>query len=156
MIRRQNIAQAPASATNQRGFAIVSAIFLLIVLTLLGAFMVSMSVMQTGTVSLASTSSRVYLGAKSGLEWGIHQAVAPAVSLGACNASTPFALSGPGLSGVSVTVTCSSTILTGLTDYYIYSLTSTARFGSLDSPDYAERKLSATVCRSNKTTTAEC
>lgn len=141
---------------SERGFAIVSAVFLLVVLAALGAFMVSLSGVGHATPSQALIATRVYYGARSGLEWGTHQAVSPAAGSGSCNASTGFALSGTGLEGVSVTVTCSATTHTGPTDYYVYYLTSTATFGSLGSPDYAERKMEATVCRSDSPGAAEC
>ena len=58
------------------GFALVTAIFLLVVLAALGAFMVTLSGVHQTTPTPALDATRVYYGAKAGLDWGIQQAVA--------------------------------------------------------------------------------
>jgi MSHA biogenesis protein MshP len=116
----------------------VSAIFLLIVLAALGAYMITLSGTHQATSRQSILGTRVYFGAKAGLDWGIQQAIAA----GSCAASTPLALSGTGLSGVTATVTCSSTAHTGGT---VYRITSTAVTGAFGSLDYAQRRMEATV-----------
>ena len=49
---------APRSQSG--GFALVSAMFLMIIMAALGAFMVNLSTMEAGTVELSTSSSRVY------------------------------------------------------------------------------------------------
>lgn len=156
-MQRQYNNRIPAIRNGNSGFAIVTAIFLLVILAALGAFMVSLSGVQHSTASLSASSSRVYYGAKSGLEWGIQRTVAPALGAGVCSPSSSFALNGAGLNGVNVTVTCSlSSYTIGGNTHNIYTLTSTATFGVLGSADYAERKLSASVCRSDNPNAARC
>ena len=86
------------------GFAIITAIFLLVVLAALAAFMITLSGTHQATPYQSINATRVYFGAKAGVEWGIQQAIAT----GSCAASTPLALTGNGLDGVSAVVTCAS------------------------------------------------
>lgn len=125
-------------ARKQPGFAIVSAIFLIVVLAVLGVYMATMSGVQQATTSKTLTASRVYYGAKAGLEWGIHRAIAAG---GTCLASTTFALTGPGFDGINVTVTCNAQTHAG-----VYVITSQAEFGVYGvSTDYARRIIQAAV-----------
>lgn len=52
------------------GFTLVQAIFLIVVLGLLGTFMITMFQVQTHTTTLSHQGVRAYYAAKSGLEWG--------------------------------------------------------------------------------------
>lgn len=127
-------------AAKQGGFAIVTSIFLIVVLAALGVYMVTLSGVQQTTASKSLVASRVYYGAKTGLEWGIHRAIAAG---GTCLASSSFALTGAGLNGIGVTVTCNSYTFTGAGT--VFRLTSQATFGTYGSPDYSQRVLQATV-----------
>lgn len=127
---------APAS---RRGMALVNAIFLLVVLGLLGAFMVSIATVQQDVAVKSVNSARAYLAAKAGLEWGIRQAVAA----GACAASTPLTLTEAALAGASVTVTCAAS--SHGAGNFVYYVTSTASTGGAAAPAYAERRMQATV-----------
>lgn len=142
-----------------RGIALPTAIFVIVVLAALGAFTINLSGVQQTTTTQALTAARVSLGARSGLEWAVHKAVSPlpAAQPGTCNASTSFSPTGTGLTGVSLAVTCSySTQSGGGATYHVYYLTSTASYGTAGTPDYVERKIEATVCRSNGPTALEC
>lgn len=143
---------------RQRGLGIVSAIFLLVALTALGAYMLTLSGVTQATVDRAVLTARVYSTARSGLEWGIHRAVAPAVQPSSCNPLTPFTLTGGSLFAINVSVECSQSTHTGGggKEYYVYYLKSTAAYGQPATLDYVERKIEATVCRSTETTSEEC
>lgn len=139
-------------SNKQRGFTLVSAIFLLVVLALLGAYMVTIGGVQRATTSQALMAARVYYGAKSGLEWAIQRATAPQVTnnntaSGLCSSASSFNLTGNGLEGISVTVTCTRIDYPpkGGKVYSVFYITSLAKFGSLGSPDYSQRLLEATV-----------
>lgn len=122
----------------QPGFAIVSSVFVVVVLSMLGVYMATMSGMQQATSSETLMATRVYYGAKAGLEWGIHRAIAAG---GTCLASTAFALSGPGFDGVSVTVSCNAQTYPG-----VFYITSQAEFGTYGaSPGYIRRRMEAAV-----------
>jgi MSHA biogenesis protein MshP len=128
----------------QRGFAMVSAIFLMVVLALLGGLMLSLSNSQqiSGVRDLLGT--RAYYAARAGIEWGAYQALrnnscSPASPLPNAVAATGFAVqvvcvaSGPyDEAGVSVT---------------LYQITATASAGTPGAHDFAERQLQAVVSR---------
>lgn len=60
-------------AARMRGFSLVSAIFLLIVLAALGVAMVTISTTQHQSSSLDIEGVRAYQAAKAGIEWGVYQ-----------------------------------------------------------------------------------
>lgn len=60
-----------------RGFTIVSAIFLLVVLSALGAVMLSVSTTQHVSSAQDLQGSRAYHAAQAGLEWGLYQVLDP-------------------------------------------------------------------------------
>ncbi len=116
----------------------MSAIFLIVVLAALGASIASISNVEHDTATKSLLSTRVYYGAKTGLEWAIQRAIAAASCAGAT-----FSPSGGGFEGVSVTVTCvQSTHGSGNITYYITSIATAGTVGSLN---YAERRMEATV-----------
>jgi len=58
----------------QRGFAMVSAVFLLVVLAGLGAAMVNFSIVQHTSAALDVEGTRAYQAARAGIEWGLFRA----------------------------------------------------------------------------------
>jgi len=59
--------------TAQRGFSLVSAIFLLVVLAGLGAAMVSFSTTQNQGLAMDVMGSRAYQAASAGIEWAAYR-----------------------------------------------------------------------------------
>ena len=57
----------------QSGFSLVTAIFLLVILASLGAFIVTVSGLQQTSSALDVQGSRAYQAARSGIEWGTYQ-----------------------------------------------------------------------------------
>ena len=115
--------------TGQQGFTLVQAIFIVVVLALLGAAMVRLLGVQTATSTLAVQQARAYAAARSGLEWGATRAVAGA----SCSDSMT-------IDTFQVTVSCGSqAVEEGTGSYIVYSISSHARFGSYGSPDYVSR-----------------
>jgi hypothetical protein len=120
------------------GMALVNALFLLVVMGVLAAVMVTLSSVEHDTGNKSLLSAKVYYGAKAGLDWGIQQAVAATSCVGGT-----FALTQAALAGVNVTVTCDPS--THGAGNFVYYLTSIATIGTLGNPDYAERRIEATV-----------
>jgi MSHA biogenesis protein MshP len=58
---------------NVRGFALVSAIFILVVLAALGAFILNISTNQQIGSALDVQGVRAYQAARAGIEWGLYQ-----------------------------------------------------------------------------------
>lgn len=104
------------ASRRQRGFSIVTALFLLVVLSLLGAFIVSVTGLQQSSQQLDVQGVRAYQAARAGIEWGAWQVLDPNNTIGTpalptCPAS-PTNLTGlaGSLSPFTVTVTCSAAI----------------------------------------------
>lgn len=116
---------------NRAGFTLVQAIFILVVLSLLGVVMMRMIGVQSSTSVFALQGARAYQAARSGLEWGAAQA-----ALGnSCNGTVT-------VESFSVDVTCSNQQFTegSIGPYDVYLISATATFGSYGSPDYISRK----------------
>lgn len=126
-------------AHPQRGFAIISAIFLLVVLAALGAAMLTFSAAQHTSSAMDIQGTRAYQAARAGIEWGAYRALID----DSCAASSNVAL-GADLAGFSVTVQCSATTSGAIS---AWELTSTASTGSVGGIGYAERSLRATVSK---------
>ncbi len=142
-------------AMRERGVALVSAIFLLVVLASLGAYMVTLSGVEHSTTNRALINARTYFAARAGLEWGVHQTVSPALGA-ACFAPATFTPAGFGFDGVSVAVNCSRTQYDDGVLVYTYVLTSTANHGTAGTTEHAERRLEATVCRAAENNINRC
>lgn len=105
------------------GFAIVSAIFILVVLAALGAFIVSISGSQQIGSALDVEGVRAYQAARAGLEWGLHRQLRS----GSCVGAASFAPTASTLAGFTVTVICTATPDPGgHGGPTVYSITATA------------------------------
>lgn len=126
---------------TERGFTLVTAIFLLLVLAGLGAFMISFSTVQHSTSAQDVQGTKAYQAARAGLEWGLYQAL----QTPAC-ASATWTMTGA-LQDFSVKVVCQNagTFTENATPVSIYRITSTASYGQAGSSSYVERELEATV-----------
>lgn len=96
-----------------RGIAMVTAIFLLVVLAGLGVAIISVMTTEQASQSLDLLGGRAYQSARAGMDWAVyqftHQAspVAPPAVPAFCGKS--FAMpAGTSLSGFTVTVTCTA------------------------------------------------
>ena len=110
--RRPACMPAPATPTMQRGFALVSAIFLIVALAALGVYMARIASIQHTNALQDLQGSAAYQAARSGAEWGAYQITQErAVNAGtgkfAENCRAGVAVVGlPVLSGFSVAVSC--------------------------------------------------
>ena len=127
----------------QHGFSIVSAIFLLVVLSALGAFMLTFSSVQQITSAQDLQGDEAYQAAHAGIEYDTYQILQ---NSGTCVASTPLALAG-NLSGFTITVNCKvyGPYTEGVNPVHLYQITATANIGALGSTTYVERRLQATI-----------
>lgn len=109
---------------RQRGFSLITAIFLLVVLAGLAVAMVSMSVSQQTASALDVQGVRAMQAARAGIEWGVHRQLRPAQAVN-CFADTSFALpAGDTLSSFTVSVQCRR--VTGPGALSTWTITSTA------------------------------
>jgi MSHA biogenesis protein MshP len=135
------LAVKPCTDGREGGFAIITAIFLLVILGGLAAFMVTVSTAMHTTSALDLQGARAYQAARAGIEWGAFQVLAPVPS---CAANTTLPALGGNLAGFTTTVACIPAVHTeGAATVTTYQLTATATFGATGSADYVERQLQA-------------
>ncbi len=136
---------------SQHGFSMIAAIFLLVVLAALGAFMLTFSNIQHLTSAQDVQGSRAYWAARAGLEWAIAGVVATTVPTppavlplpATCPATAPPA----SVNGFTLVITCTPQSYTeaGAT-INIFQLTSSASTtGGVGSIGFIERSLSASM-----------
>jgi len=134
---------------RQRGFTIVSAIFLLVVLAGLGAAIANISTLQHTSSAMDVQGARAYQAARAGVEWGVYRQLIPPAS---CAGATSFVPPAPTLSTFTVTVTCTSaTNNNAAPPITVYQITSNACNlpnaaepkcpGVSGSADYIERQM---------------
>lgn len=127
---------------NQRGFTIVQALFVMVVLALLGTYMVTMFTVQQNTVVQSVQQTRAYHAARAGIEWGL-----ASVNGGGGCAGTMVTDE-----GFSVAVSCSSNPFSeGAQNYTVYHFTATAvpTSTAFTSPDFVSRTLEVSAYVAN-------
>jgi len=163
----------------QRGFSIVTAIFLLVVLSALGAYILTVSGTQHGSAALDIEGAQAYQAARAGLEWGAYQVLDPNNTINSASCAVPDMPVCPGaggttnlgagtlagtLSSYTVTVSCTRTNTTeGNRDIWMYQLVSTAcnQPSGASCPNagaptagYLERRITATLSKCKDSTAA--
>ena len=155
----------------QRGFSIMTAIFLIVVLALLGVFIVFVTGLQQGGQQIDLQGVRAYQAARAGIEWAAFQVLDPNNTQNAANCTsgaggTPImpacpaspttlpALAGS-LSSFTVVVTCAATPATeGNREIRVFAIASTATSGTAGTPGYVNRQLQATMSKCHDPTAA--
>ena len=133
----------------QRGFAVVSAIFIVVALAALGAFIATVSSTQHVGNALDIEGARAYQAARAGVEWGTANAL-----LGNCAAANNI---GP-LNGMTISVACNQVAAGDLVEAglgTIYAIQATACNqpaagacpGNAGNATYVERRLEVLVER---------
>lgn len=156
------IRYVPSAIARMRGFSLVTGIFLLVVLSALGAFMVVFTGLQQNTVQNDVLGVRAYYAARAGINWALYQVLepdnlTPAVppSFLACPASTTINTMQGSLSSFTVTVTCGSSDHTEANRFVrVYQITATAcnqaacvASSATPPTGYVERQVVVTVAR---------
>ncbi|CAN5905379.1 hypothetical protein BH11PSE12_BH11PSE12_33010 [soil metagenome] len=144
--RRNEI--GPSRVVQQRGFSIVSAIFLLVVMASLGAVMLTFSSVQQATSAQDLEGTRAYQAARAGIEFGLYQVLTPA-GVATCGSTTTLTWGGSlAAFNDDIQFSCSAVFTEGATTITVYTITSTAHTsGAPGNSRYIERQLRATVSR---------
>jgi len=142
-----------------RGFSLVSAIFLLVVVAAIGTFAMTLSTTQHHGSALDVSGARAYQAARAGVEWGVFQVLQNANATYATTCQTQATsetispLAGT-LADFNVVVQCTATAnnegernAASNNPIWVYRLTSTASRGVFASPDYVERQITVTIWR---------
>lgn len=146
---------------RQRGFSLILALFLLVSLAAMGAYLLTISTLQEESSAADELGARAYQAARSGVDWGLYELLRDSAGAyaTACNgavlpaapAAQTFALSG-GLAAFSVKVECNSTAPTtegatsGLRAYVLKATAcNQASCPGTQGPAYVERQMQAIV-----------
>lgn len=125
------------------GFSLISAIFLLVVISALATFSVTIFTTQQRNAALDVLGERAYQASRVGIEWGAYQVL----QNGACPAATQVIAVLPGtLANFNVQVDCIAAAASeaGAT-VTMHQLTSTATQGTQATPNYLERQMQVTI-----------
>lgn len=127
---------------TQAGFALVTAIFVLVALAGAASALLSLSGDQRTAAISSLETARAYQAARSGIEW----AGAHALRSHVCPADTTLALDEAGLRGFAVRVACaSSQHVDGGAPENVFQITSVAERGAFGSAGYVKRRVRATI-----------
>jgi MSHA biogenesis protein MshP len=128
-----------AAVRRGAGFALVPALFLIVVVGLLAVVAVRITTAQQETVTLSLQQARALAAARAGIDWAAYKALN-----GSCAGGT-LTLPSASLAGYTVVVTCVSTAFTdGSGSYQSYSIAATATFGNYGTADFSRRVVRAT------------
>ncbi len=116
---------------NKAGFTLVQAIFILVVLSLIGVVMMRLIGVESSTSVFALQGARAYQASRSGLEWG----AARASGGNSCNGTMT-------VEDFTVDVTCSNQQFTEgpIGPYAVYRINATATYSIYGSPDFVSRR----------------
>jgi len=161
----------------QSGFSLIAAIFLLVVLALMGTLIVSITGMQSASGQLDLSGVRAYQAARAGTEWAAYKVLDPDNALNPASCSPVVMPSCPAsptnlpslsgtLSSFTVTVTCAQAADTTESNrnVRVFQIVATAcnQGGSCPNASptsgYVERRLEATFskCKDSTATAPRC
>lgn len=126
---------------RQRGFGVIAAIVILVILAGLGAFVVSISTSQSITFAQDIQGARAYQAARAGMEWGISRWLNAATCSNNVCSATPPALP-CSVDGFAVSVTATPT---AGTPAFCTIVSTASGGGGVGSVGYVERQLRAVV-----------
>ena len=136
---RRLAARSAASTRHDRGFALVAALIVLVLLSSIGAAMLRLTAVERAAATGAILGARANWAAQSGVEWASHQAS----SAGSCGSGT-LVLTEGALAGFQVVVSCTETThREGGQTVRSLSIRSEARFGTYGTPDFVFREIQA-------------
>ena len=129
---------------QQQGFSLIAAVFVLVVLSSVAGFAVSIAGITRNTAVFALQGARAYYAAKSGLEWSFNTIKNTPTKC--FQSPQTLTLTQVGLQGFNVIVTCKrSTFVEGVTTENIFLLNAVASKSSFGGMDYVARELQATA-----------
>ena len=119
--------------SRSRGFTLISALFVLVVVTSLGVYMTTLSSAQHLSSALSVRSAQADYVAHSGIEWVLYRLHAGDDSI-AVDSYT-----------VSIDSCSVQNVSEGGSTYPLYDISVTARFGSYGDFDFVRRRVNAVI-----------
>lgn len=161
----------------QRGFTMPTAIFLIVILAMLGTFIISVTGLQQSSQVLDVQGVRAYQAARAGIEWGAYQVLDPnntlnpatcsPVVMPSCPATTHLTGLAESFAPFTVSVQCTATTTTESNhDVVAYEVVATACnqpsggscLGTTPASGYVERRMTAVLskCKDATATAPRC
>ena len=142
---------------RQNGFSAMIVIVLIVLFSLLGTYMASMSTIGSLNTTQSAGSMQSWFAASSGVQWAIQKSLA--ASAGGCTCATTCCTgingqtlnySEGGLDGYSATVSCSASQMTEAgSNYCVYNLGVTGTNGSSVQQMLTSRTISLSIADRN-------
>jgi len=131
------------------GFALIPALFLIVVLGALAVVAIRVGTGQQQAVTMSLLQARALSAAQTGIEWGAYKALGGGCNVSgtcSCVASTTLTLTEAALNGFSVIVTCAAVTISTVPapPTISYVLNSSATSGLYGQPGYVRRVVSGT------------
>ncbi len=124
---------------HQNGFSILTAIFVLIVLSMLGGYMARLSGVQHFSTHYVVEGARAYQAARAGMEWALGRIAGGGNCNGHIDKKT---LAFDGLDEFTVTLSCDAfTDDEAGEDVAVYAITAISESADFDAPFYISRKI---------------
>ncbi|MFO7604365.1 MAG: hypothetical protein R6X06_11215 [Gammaproteobacteria bacterium] len=123
------------SLRDQKGITLVGALFIIVVMALLGTGLLQLTTTSQQSIGQEVTSVKAYFAAHSALQWGMYQA---AYAGAAANGAHTLTFSSAGLINTTGTTDISSRTLEGRNFYLIQAA---GRYGISSDPEFALRNL---------------
>lgn len=135
---------------RQRGFLIIAAVFLLVVLAGLVAYLTTVSTTSQAASAADFNTARAYQAARAGIDWGAYQILRVPAYATACNAADQTSTLNLGSFKATVTCSASAAITEGAsTTVRAYRIVSNgcnaAACPGAVSSTYVERELALTI-----------
>jgi MSHA biogenesis protein MshP len=141
---------------KQRGFSLISAIFLLVVIAALGTFAVTLSTTQQHSAALDVLGARGFQASRAGVEWGAYQVLPASAAAFASTCRSAGSNNQAGiplpatLASFSVSVGCTATsAVEDASTLWIYQINSVATTPGIavGEANYVERQMSVTIAQ---------
>ena len=127
---------------KQKGITLIGAIFVLVIVSLLGIYLVKLTGAQRQTVLMNLQSVRAYQAANAGIEWGLTRLL----TTNSCVNSTTL---NSKINGFTVTVNCELLQAGGYNEagetINVHRITSSSVFGSYTDTNFTTRQIQTIV-----------
>ncbi|MDH5572394.1 MAG: hypothetical protein OEY89_11550 [Gammaproteobacteria bacterium] len=122
-----------SSLHRQKGFSIAAAIFLVVVMALLATAMVKILTTSHLGLSQEMTASKAYLAGRSGLQWGMYQAM-----YASATGTHTVTFNNGALNGTQASVILNSNTVES---EIFYTIDAAGSYGVSTDPEYSQRSL---------------
>lgn len=123
------------SISNQKGITLVGALFIIVVMALLGTGLLQLTTTSQQSIGQEITSVKAYFASQSALQWGMYQSIYAGAGSTGTNTLT---FTNAGLTNTSVSTNIALSTIEG-SNYY--DITATGQFGVNADREFSQRTL---------------